>query len=145
MLWTLFLQRLLATPTIFDATLQQLPFWEYVVMGLIVIFCISPTLEFCGRLVIVEGWRNLLDADSATSFIDIGWTSCICWCGLPTLLPTPAATTTPILSAHIIAESVSLRETVGVVLLTVGQLRMRSRWTCLESHSTRWKERGSRH
>ena len=89
MLWTLFLQRLLATPTIFDATLQQLPFWEYVVMGLIVIFCISPTLEFCGRLVIVEGWRNLLDADSATSFIDIGWTSCICWCGLPTLLPHP--------------------------------------------------------
>ena len=88
-LWTLFLQRLLATPTMFNATLDHLPFWEYVVMALIFIFCISPTVEFCGRLIIVEGWRNLLDADSATSFIDIGWTTCICWCGLPTHLPHP--------------------------------------------------------
>ena len=76
--WTLLLARFLANPTVFGAV-SELPTWEYLVMVILVVFSLSPTLNFCTRLCIVEGWRNLLDVDSAASWVDVGWASAIAW------------------------------------------------------------------
>ena len=78
-LWTMMLQRVLSNPTFFDPEATQLPWWEYGVMAFVVVYSISPTLNFCGKLIVVEGWRNLLAVDSAASWVDLGWTSCIAW------------------------------------------------------------------
>ena len=71
-LWTMMLQRVLSNPTFFDPEATQLPWWEYAVMGFVVVYSISPTLNFCGKLIAVEGWRNLLAVDSAASWVDLG-------------------------------------------------------------------------
>eukprot|EP01043_Picozoa_sp_COSAG02_P053627 COSAG02_NODE_5951_length_3917_cov_29.217391_2_plen_342_part_00 len=78
LIWTMLLQRLLATPTAFGPV-SELPIWEYVVMAALVANSLSPTLNFCTRLCIVEGWRNLLVVDSAASWVDVGWASAIAW------------------------------------------------------------------
>jgi hypothetical protein len=77
--WTMLLHRLLENPALFNDQISGVPAWEYGVMAVIFVFSISPTLEFCGRIVIVDGWRSLLDLDSACSFIDIGYCASICW------------------------------------------------------------------
>ena len=78
LIWTMLLQRLLATPTAFGPV-SELPAWEYVVMVALLAFSLSPTMNFCARLCIVEGWRNLLAVDSAASWVDVGWASAIAW------------------------------------------------------------------
>jgi hypothetical protein len=52
--WTMLLERLLSNPTLFQQG-STLPIWEYGVMFTLVVFSLSPTLNFCARLCIVEG------------------------------------------------------------------------------------------